>query len=120
MCHGYKKLTSFPTLIHSGHNAFLCFISLNQELKNENPPKLSTSTLLNVISKKRKRKYKSFKCYSEMNYLLIVPFKGYTNFSHTMTQLIILKNYRFSVYSFNKEKEKKRTNYDLIVSVLIQ
>ena len=120
MCHGYKKLTSFPTLIHSGHNAFLCFIGLNQELKNENPPKLSTSTLLNVISKKRKRKYKSFKCYGEMNYLLIVPFKRYTNLSHTMTQLIILKNYRFSVYSFNKEKEKKRTNYDLIVTVLIQ
>ena len=43
-----------------------------------------------------------------MNYLLIVPFKGYTNFSHTMTQLIILKNYRLSVYSFNKEKEKKK------------
>ena len=37
-----------------------------------------------------------------------------------MTQLIKLKNYRFSVYSFNKEKEKKKTNYDLIVSVLIQ
>ena len=55
-----------------------------------------------------------------MNYLLIVPLKGYTNLSHTMTQLIKLKNYRFSVYSFNKEKEKKKTNYDLIVSVLIQ
>ena len=55
-----------------------------------------------------------------MNYLLIVPFKGYTNLSHTMTQLIILKKYRFSVYSFNKENQKKRTNYDVIVSVLIQ
>ena len=53
MCHGYKKLTSFPTLIHSGHNAFLCFISLNQELKNENPPKLSTSTLL-LLAKREK------------------------------------------------------------------